>query len=144
MDSNPSSSTNDQKANSSETGPGVDIYAAGTNIMSSTSTTNKWGSGSQNYYLNSSYKQTNISGTSMATPQVVGIGACLLELYPNWSPAKLKQYLLDNITEHEIIEYCKLVNIPITNSKKHKLIEQIESAYPGSKFALAKSFKNIK
>jgi len=95
MDSSVYDSNNDQKATYSECGPGVDIYAAGTNIMSSTSTTNKWGSGSQNYYLNSSYKQTNISGTSMATPQIVGIGACLLELYPSWSPAKLKQYLLD-------------------------------------------------
>ena len=96
MDSSVFDSVNDRKAISSETGPGVDIYAAGTNIMSCTSTTNKWGGGSQNYYLNSSYKQTNISGTSMASPQVAGVAACLLELYPNWSPSKLKQYLLDN------------------------------------------------
>ena len=96
MDSSVFDSVNDRKAISSETGTGVDIYAAGTNIMSATSTTNKWGGGSQNYYLNSSYKQTNISGTSMASPQVAGVAACLLELYPNWSPSKLKQYLLDN------------------------------------------------
>ena len=96
MDSSVYDSNNDQKATYSETGPGVDIYAAGTNIMSCTSTTNKWGGGSQNYYLNSSYKQTNISGTSMASPQVAGIGACLLELYPSWTPEQLKQYLLNN------------------------------------------------
>jgi subtilisin family serine protease len=46
--------------------------------MSATSTTNKWGGGSQNYYLNSSYRQTNISGTSMATPQVAGVAALVL------------------------------------------------------------------
>jgi subtilisin family serine protease len=96
MDSTSASATNDQKATSSETGPGVDIYAPGTNVMSATSNTNKWGSGSQNYYLNSSFKQTNISGTSMASPQVAGVLACILELYPGLTPAEGKQWLLDN------------------------------------------------
>ena len=96
IDSSVSSATLDRKATSSETGPGVDIYAAGTNIMSSTSTTNKWGGGSQNYYLNSSFKQTNITGTSMASPQVAGVLACILELHPEFTPAQGKQWLLDN------------------------------------------------
>jgi subtilisin family serine protease len=96
MDSTSANATNDQKATSSETGPGVDIYAPGTNVMSATSNTNKWGSGSQNYYLNSSFKQTNISGTSMASPQVAGVLACILELYPGLTPAEGKQWLLDN------------------------------------------------
>ena len=96
IDSSVSSATLDRKATSSETGPGVDIYAAGTNIMSSTSTTNRWGGGSQNYYLNSSFKQTNITGTSMASPQVAGVLACILELHPEFTPAQGKQWLLDN------------------------------------------------
>ena len=96
MDSSVNDVTNDRKSTSSECGPGVDIYAPGTNIMSATSTTNKWGSGSQNYYLNSSFKQTNISGTSMASPQVAGVLACMLELHPEWTPAQAKQWLLDN------------------------------------------------
>ena len=49
------------KNQSSETGPGIDIYAPGTNVMSCTSNTNRWGVGSQNYFLNSNFKQTNIS-----------------------------------------------------------------------------------
>jgi subtilisin family serine protease len=94
MDSTSYSSTLDQKSTSSETGPGVTIYAPGTNIMSCTSTTNKWGSGSQNYYLNSAYRQTNISGTSMASPQVAGVCALILEQNPKLTPAQVKSALL--------------------------------------------------
>ena len=43
--------------------------------MAGTSTTNKWGSGSADYPSNTSFKQTNISGTSMASPQVAGAAA---------------------------------------------------------------------
>lgn len=96
IDSTVYSSTQDQKANSSETGPGVDIYAPGTNVMSCTSNTNRWGAGSQPYYLNSNYRQTNISGTSMAAPQVAGVSALILELNPNWTPAQVKSFLLNN------------------------------------------------
>lgn len=96
IDSSVSSATLDRKATSSETGPGVDIYAAGTNIMSSTSTTNRWEGGSQNYTLNTNFKQTNITGTSMASPQVAGVLACILELHPEFTPAQGKQWLLDN------------------------------------------------
>jgi subtilisin family serine protease len=85
----------DQKATYSETGPGVNIYAPGTNIMSATSNTNSWGAGSQNYYLNASYKQTNISGTSMAAPQVCGVAALFLQNNPTASVAQIKSSILD-------------------------------------------------
>jgi subtilisin family serine protease len=84
----------DQKATYSETGPGVNIYAPGTNIMSATSNTNSWGAGSQNYYLNASYKQTNISGTSMAAPQVCGVAALFLQNNPTASVAQIKSSIL--------------------------------------------------
>jgi subtilisin family serine protease len=94
MDSTVANATNDQKATSSETGPGVDIYAPGTNIMSCTSDTNKFTDAP--YYDNSNFRQTNISGTSMASPQVAGVAACILGLNPSWTPARVKQWLLDN------------------------------------------------
>jgi subtilisin family serine protease len=94
LDSTTYDATYDQRATYSETGPGVSVWAPGTNIMSSTSNTNRWGAGSQNYYLNASYKQTNISGTSMATPQVVGVAALVLQLNPTYTPAQIKTSLL--------------------------------------------------
>jgi subtilisin family serine protease len=96
MDSTTYDATYDQKATYSETGPGVNIWAPGTNIMSATSNTNRWGGGSQNYYNNASYKQTNISGTSMACPQVAGVVALLLQKYPSTTPAYAKYLIQTN------------------------------------------------
>jgi subtilisin family serine protease len=94
VDSLVTSSIQDQKATYSETGPGVDIYAPGTDIMSACSTTNRFSAPS--YYANGSFKQTNISGTSMASPQVAGVCALILQRHPTWTPAQVKQWLLDN------------------------------------------------
>jgi subtilisin family serine protease len=83
-----------------ERGPGVDLYAPGTFIMSSCSTTNN--KGGQNYYLNSSYRQVNISGTSMAAPQVAGVAALVSQIYkdiPSGSfPSFVKSFILNNAT----------------------------------------------
>ena len=85
----------EQKASYSETGPGVDMYSPGTNIMSCTSTVNKWGSGSQAYLnIDATFKQTNISGTSMATPQAAGLSALYLQANPDSTPAQTKAWLL--------------------------------------------------
>ncbi len=82
----------EQKASSSENGPGVDIYAPGTNIMSCNSTTTEFNSGT--YPQNGSFKICNISGTSMASPQVCGVGALLLQANPHATPAQLKAHII--------------------------------------------------
>lgn len=90
-------STTEQKSVFSNCGPGVDLYAPGTRIMSACSSTNAF-SNDEAYYLNSSFRQLNISGTSMAAPQVCGVGALFLQLNPKLTPADLKTRILADAT----------------------------------------------
>lgn len=77
----------DQKSYYSDCGPGVDIWAPGTNIISS------YNSGAADP-RNASYLFGKINGTSMASPQVCGVLACALEVYPNMTPTEAKAYIL--------------------------------------------------
>jgi len=77
----------DQKVLFSDCGPGVDIYAPGTFIISSTPT-------GTNDPRNSSFKIGKNSGTSMASPQVCGVLACALEIYPSMTQEEAKAYIL--------------------------------------------------
>jgi hypothetical protein len=78
-----------QKAASSGTGPRVNIFAPGTDIVSSINTATGVYSPSLALTLpnipdprNSKYYISKDSGTSMACPQVTGYLACLLEKFP--------------------------------------------------------------
>ena len=88
----------EQKANSSETGPGVDLYAPGTNIMSASSNASIYQQGSYSFG-NAFWKQMNISGTSMAAPQVAGCMCLYLQLNPTADPARVKRFIVENTQE---------------------------------------------
>jgi subtilisin family serine protease len=92
----------DRKADTSETGPGVDIYAPGSSIKSAVSNTNIRGGVA--YYADSGFKQTSIGGTSMAAPQVAGVAALLLQMNPGLSPANLKANLIKNSVKSVIYD----------------------------------------
>jgi subtilisin family serine protease len=76
----------DQKVQYSDCGPGVDIWAPGTFIIS------ELPSGT-NDPRNSSFKIGKFSGTSMASPQVCGVIACALETYPEMTQEQAKAYI---------------------------------------------------
>lgn len=79
----------------SDSGPGVNIFAAGDRIMSAMSTTNVDASSYQ-YNLDGGYKQQRLSGTSMATPQVAGMCALLLQAHRDWTPTQVFDWMTKN------------------------------------------------
>lgn len=89
--------TPEEKNSSSESGPRVDVWAPGTNIVSTTSNTNIYGATTE-YPFNSNYKIMSISGTSMAAPNVAGVAAQLLQLYPTATPTQIRQKIIDTST----------------------------------------------
>jgi len=90
------------RATSSEHGPGVNINAPGTGIMSTCSTTNRFSSVEQPYPLNTSYKCMSISGTSMASPQVCGLGALYLQANPEATPQQLQDWFINNAQTNQL------------------------------------------
>lgn len=87
--------TQDSKVDFSDAGPAVNIYTAGEAIISAISNTNDGYTGvytPQNYYLDTAFKQAKIAGTSMASPQMAGLAACLLQAHPTWSPTQVMSW----------------------------------------------------
>ena len=99
IDSTTSSGT-DQISSFTTKGPGITLFAPGSNIRSAFSNTNDHNDST--YYLNSSFRQGSISGTSMASPQVCGLGATILQLNPHLTPAQL-QLKLTNLASNNVL-----------------------------------------
>jgi len=102
---NVGSTQQEYKNNSSNFGNRVDVWAPGTNIVSSvydTSAATEWGVTLVNDPRNSGYKLASVSGTSMASPQVCGLLACYAEQNQNLSPSEALIYLITNSTQNQI------------------------------------------
>jgi len=75
------------KADYSNYGPGVSIYAPGTYVLS------VWPNQTYGNYIIPGWGIRKINGTSMASPQVCGVLATILEDHPNLSPQEAKNFL---------------------------------------------------
>lgn len=71
----------------------VDIWAPGSNIMSSVFNSTSGYYNSQQDPRDSSYYNAYVSGTSMSCPQISGLLACLAEQWPNMKAADALQFL---------------------------------------------------
>ena len=89
----------EHKANYSNWGGRVDIWAPGSNIISSIYSNSSDTFGYTPLLQDprdSDYYYGVTDGTSMASPQITGILACLLEQEPNLTPAEALQHLIEN------------------------------------------------
>jgi subtilisin family serine protease len=93
----------EQKATTSETGPGVTMYAPGTDIMGASSQNSVYTTAPLQFG-NSFYKQMNISGSSMAAPQIAGILALYLQVNPGATPAQAKAWAIRTAQGSQIYE----------------------------------------
>lgn len=113
----------ERKADYSNAGPRTDVFAAGTNIMSS-------------YYTggiadprNASYQKYKLTGTSMATPQVTGLLACALEIYPAMTPAQALDYIKSTASDNVLADSAFSTAYPSTSYVSYNSLYQASNRY---------------
>ena len=102
----------ERKANYSNTGSRIDVFAPGTSIVSAAPST-FWFTGGQPVTSdpnNSLYRIGKIPGTSMASPQVAGVLACALELYPTMNQDMALKYITSYAGQNQLSTAGSLVN----------------------------------
>lgn len=80
----------DKRADFSNYGRGVDLFAPGVGITSAVA--------------QSDTATATYSGTSMATPHVAGAAALILDANPSWSPAKVQAKLIADATKGKVTD----------------------------------------
>lgn len=130
----------DKKVPYSNCGPGVDIWAPGTQVASSFSNTfsSTFGTG-YNYDSRGSgqFYMGKISGTSMASPQVCGVLACALETYPSMTQQQAKDYIISYANYNQIAntgggftDYTSLQGSPNLHLYYYKERSSIGAVFP--------------
>lgn len=94
------------KAYFSNTGPGIDIWAPGEGIVSAIKRSSDWFTDFKNTpdLRDPNYFYGVQDGTSMASPQVTGVLACALEIYPHMTPVQAKEFLLNYASTNQMVD----------------------------------------
>jgi subtilisin family serine protease len=101
VDSSLTPAQQERKAGYSNRGTRVDIFAPGSTVFSSLP---------KDYFSgvsdprDPSFKLVTLSGTSMSTPQVVGVLACLAERWPTMTQDQAREYLIQNSKVNQITD----------------------------------------
>lgn len=89
------------KAYFSSAGSRVDLYAPGTNIISAVLDADGYEASDPR---NPAYIIEKYSGTSMSSPQVAGVLACELEIYPRMNQSMAREYILNYAKNNQITD----------------------------------------
>jgi hypothetical protein len=121
VDVNYAGNGKEQKAGYSDSGPRIDIFSPGTQIVSTISNVYDPGFatppyGVNTYPYNPSFKICNVSGTSMAAPNIAGIVAQLLQMNPDDTPADILQRLIDLSTKDVLYDTGSRTDYSNTNT----------------------------
>ena len=117
----------EQQNSFSETGPRIDVWAPGGYIQSAMSSGATLDTSSSTYPLNGSYKVRKLQGTSMASPQVTGVLATLLEARPNYSPADCLAWLQDQAANGRL--YDPTTGAPSTDYVNYRALQGAPNYY---------------
>jgi subtilisin family serine protease len=109
---------NDAAGSFSNFGTCVDILAPGVNITSA--------------WDDNDTATNTISGTSMAAPHVAGAAALVLAANPSWSPAQVRDFLVDNATPN-------VVTNPGTGTPNRLLFVVNDGTPPANDFSVSVS-----
>ncbi|MBM0237255.1 S8 family serine peptidase [Micromonospora sp. ATA32] len=112
-----STTSTDARSSFSNIGTCLDIFAPGSSITSA------WNS--------SDTASNTISGTSMATPHVVGAAALVASANPSWTPQQVRDYLVNNATSN-------VVTSPGAGSP-NKLLYVVNGGTPTNDFSVSVS-----
>lgn len=91
----------EKKASFSNCGPRIDVFAPGFRIISAANDGDVFQLTTIDARDPTKFLG-KISGTSMASPQVAGVLACILGVYPNMTQAQAMEYIVSNSTKNQI------------------------------------------
>lgn len=109
IDTFPKTANQDKKVNYSNAGSLVKVYGASGgdaqnlwSVMTSTSTTNTYGTWAQPYRGSGTFKQVYFSGTSCACPQIAGIAALYMQANPRATPTNVYDWFTANASKNSL------------------------------------------